>query len=110
MIAFLIMLELVSVENKPLSEILKPLDVGFRSGEINTTVSDTQSKLQALEEHFGKTAPSVDHMDGLTVDYGDWWFSVRPSNTEPLLRLNVEANSKELMEQKRDELLSFIRA
>jgi len=109
MIAFLIMLELVSVENKPLSEILKPLDVGFRSGEINTTVSDVQGKVQALEEHFSKGAQSVDHMDGLTIDYGDWWFSVRPSNTEPLLRLNVETNSKELMEQKRDELLSFIR-
>ena len=61
------------------------------------------------EEKFGKDAKSVDHMDGITVDYGDWWFNVRPSNTEPLLRLNVEANSKELMEQKRDELLAFIR-
>jgi phosphomannomutase len=49
-------------------------------------------------------------MDGLTIDYGDWWFNVRSSNTEPLLRLNVEANSKELMEQKRDELLAFIRS
>jgi phosphomannomutase len=48
-------------------------------------------------------------MDGITVDYGDWWFNVRPSNTEPLLRLNVEANNQALMEQKRDELLAFIR-
>ena len=52
---------------------------------------------------------SVDHLDGITVDYGSWWFNVRPSNTEPLLRLNVEANSRQLMEQKRDELLAFIR-
>ena len=60
-------------------------------------------------EQFGRDGQSVDHMDGITVDYGDWWFNVRPSNTEPLLRLNVEANSKALMEQKRDELLAFIR-
>ncbi|HLG79034.1 MAG TPA: phosphomannomutase/phosphoglucomutase [Ktedonobacteraceae bacterium] len=110
LIALLIILELVSVEGKPLSEIIKPLDHGFRSGEINSTVSDTGSKLKALEENFGKGAQSVDHLDGLTVDYGDWWFNVRPSNTEPLLRLNVEANDRALMEQKRDEVLAFIRS
>jgi len=108
LIAFLIMLELVSVENKPLSELLKPLDHGIRSGEINSKVSDVESKLHALEEHFGKEAQSVDHLDGITLDFGDWWFNVRPSNTEPLLRLNLEANSRELMEQKRDEVLAFI--
>src|SRR5215469_2736802 len=109
LIALLITLELVSIEGKPLSELLKPLDKGVRSGEINSVVSDVQGKLKALEETFGKGATSVDHLDGITVDYGDWWFNVRPSNTEPLLRLNVEANSRELMEQKRDELLAFIR-
>lgn len=109
LIAFLITLELVSVEGKPLSELLKPLDKGVRSGEINSVVGDVQGKLRAFEEKFSKDARSVDHLDGITVDYGDWWFNVRPSNTEPLLRLNVEANSGELMEQKRDELLAFIR-
>jgi phosphomannomutase len=109
LIAFLIMLELVSVENKPLSELLVPLDRGVRSGEINSTVRDVQGKLHALEEHFSKVAQSVDHLDGITIDSGDWWFNVRPSNTEPLLRLNVEANSRELMDQKRDEVLAFIR-
>jgi phosphomannomutase len=109
LIAFLITLELVSVEGKPLSELLKPLDKGVRSGEINSVVSDVQGKLRALEEEFGKDTRSVDHLDGITVDYGDWWFNVRPSNTEPLLRLNVEANNRELMVQKRDELLAFIR-
>jgi len=109
LIAFLITLELVSIEGKPLSELLKPLDKGVRSGEINSKVSDVQGKLKALEEQFGRDAQSVDHMDGITVDYGDWWFNVRPSNTEPLLRLNIEANSRALMEQKRDELLAFIR-
>lgn len=109
LIAFLLMLELVSVEGKPVSELIKPLDKGVRSGEINSKVSDVHGKLQALEEHFGKGAESIDHLDGLTIDYGDWWFNVRPSNTEPLLRLNVEANHRSLMEQKRDELLAFIR-
>ena len=109
LIAFLIILELVSVEGKPFSEILKPLDHGIRSGEVNSTVSDVQGKLHALEEHFKQGAKSVDHLDGLTIDFDDWWFNVRPSNTEPLLRLNLEANSQTLMEQKRDELLAFIR-
>ncbi len=109
LIAFLIILELVSVEGKPFSEILKPLDHGIRSGEINSLVNDVEGKLKALEEHFGPGAKSVDHMDGLTVDYGDWWFNVRPSNTEPLLRLNLEANNQQLMEQKRDEVVAFIR-
>ena len=110
LIALLITLELVSIEGKPLSELLKPLDKGARSGEINSTVNDVQGKLQALEEHFGKQAQSIDHLDGITLDFGDWWFNVRPSNTEPLLRLNVEANSRELMEQKRNEVLEFIRS
>ncbi len=110
LIALLLILELVSVEGKPFSELLKPLDSGYRSGEINTTVSDVQGKLHGLEEHFSKGATLVDHMDGLTVEYPDWWFSVRGSNTEPLLRLNVEANTKALMEEKRDELLAFIRS
>ncbi len=110
LIALLLILELVSVEDKPFSELLKPLDSGYRSGEINTTVSDVQGKLHGLEERFSKGATLVDHMDGLTVEYPDWWFSVRGSNTEPLLRLNVEANTKALMEEKRDELLAFIRS
>src|SRR2546428_10285131 len=80
LIALLLILELVSVEGKPLSELLKPLDSGYRSGEINTTVSDVQGKLHGLEEHFSKGATLVDHMDGLTVEYPDWWFSVRGSN------------------------------
>jgi phosphomannomutase len=109
LIALLILLELVSVQNKPLSEILAPLDSGFRSGEINSKVSDVPGKLHALEERFGPGAHLIDHLDGLTVDRGDWWFNVRPSNTEPLLRMNLEANSRDLMEEKRDEVLEFIR-
>ncbi len=107
LIALLLMLELVSAESKPLSDLLKPFDQWVRSGEINSTVSDAQGKLHALEEQYSK-AGSVDRLDGLTFDYGDWWFSVRSSNTEPLLRLNVEAKTRALMEQKRDEILALI--
>jgi phosphomannomutase len=110
LIALLIILELVSIENKPLSELYQSLDHWVRSGEINTRVSDVQDKLHALEEHFGKQATSVDHLDGITLDFGDWWFNVRPSNTEPLLRLNIEAKNRELMEEKRDEVVAFIRS
>ncbi len=110
LIALLIMLELISVEGKPLSEIIKPLDTWIRSGEINSTVADAHVKLDALEAHFSKGALSVDKLDGLTVDYGDWWFNVRASNTEPLLRLNVEAKDQAVLERKRDELLAFIRS
>jgi phosphomannomutase len=109
LIAFLLILELISIENKPLSELIKPLDTWVRSGEINTPVKDVQGKLKAIEEYFSKNALSVDHLDGVTIDYGDWWFNVRPSNTEPLLRLNVEAKTRPLVEQKRDEMVRFIR-
>jgi phosphomannomutase len=110
LIAFLIMLELVCEEDKTISELLKPLDRGVRSGEINSTVSDAKSKLKALEEHYGSSAESVDKLDGITVNYKDWWFNVRASNTEPLLRLNVEADNHALMEEKRNEVLTFIRS
>ncbi len=109
LIAFLLILELLSIENKPLSELIKPLDMWVRSGEINTPVNDVQGKVKAIEEHFGKHALSVDHLDGVTIDYGDWWFNVRPSNTEPLLRLNIEAKTRLLVEQKREEVVRFIR-
>jgi phosphomannomutase len=110
LIAFLMTLELVSLGDKPLSELLKPLDRWVRSGEYNSLVSDKEAKLAALEERYGKEAQAVDHLDGVTFDFGDWWFNVRPSNTEPFLRLNLEARTRELMEQKRDEVLAFIRS
>jgi phosphomannomutase len=66
--------------------------------------------MQRAEDHFSDAEDvKIDHLDGLTVDLGDWWFNLRPSNTEPLLRLNVEASDKETLEQRRDELLELIR-
>jgi phosphomannomutase len=105
----LLMLEYVSKQGKPLSEILRPYrEHYFITGEINTRVSDVAAKLEELEKHFSAQG-KVTHLDGLSVDADDWHFNVRPSNTEPLLRLNLEALSPDLMEKKRDEVLAIIR-
>jgi phosphomannomutase len=109
-IPFLLMLELVSRRGQRLSEILAPLRSRyFITGEINTPVADVALKLQELKERYGSEG-RVSHLDGLSIDADDWHFNVRPSNTEPLLRLNLEARSQELMEAKRDEVLDLIRA
>jgi len=109
-IPFLLMLELISRRGQKLSEILAPLrERYFITGELNTPVGDVALKLQELKERYGKEG-TVSHLDGLSVDAGEWHFNVRPSNTEPLLRLNLEATSQELMEEKRDEVLAVIRS
>jgi phosphomannomutase len=108
-IPFLLMLELVSQRGQKLSEILQPFrERFFLTGELNTPVPDVDVKLEELKERFGAEG-TVSHLDGISVDADDWHFNVRPSNTEPLLRLNLEARSKDLMEQKRDEVLDLIR-
>ena len=81
----------------------------FLTGELNSTVSDVALKLQQLKEAFGQRG-RVSHLDGLSIEAEDWHFNVRPSNTEPLLRLNLEARSQELMERMRDEVLAVIRS
>ena len=109
-IAMLTVAELVGRQEDPLSELLPPIDPYVRSGEINSEVEDQDAALKRVEEYYAdRDNPEIDHLDGLTVDFGDWWFNLRPSNTEPLLRLNVEASDRDTMEQKRDELLSLIR-
>ena len=109
-VPFLMMLELISKKGRRLSEILTPLrDRYFITGELNTPVPDVALKLQELKEHYGGEG-RISHLDGISVDFADWHFNVRPSNTEPLLRLNLEATSEELMEQKRDEVLALIRS
>jgi len=109
-VPFLLMLELISKRGEPLSRILAPYrERYFITGEINTPVRDVESKLRELEERFGRDG-TVSHLDGVSVEADDWHFNVRPSNTEPLLRLNLEARSQELMERKRDEVLSVIRS
>jgi phosphomannomutase len=109
-VPFLLMLELLSRSGRRLSELLKPLrERYFITGELNTPVPDVAVKLQELKERFGPEG-TVSHLDGISVDAGDWHMNVRPSNTEPLVRLNLEARSKELMERKRDEVLAVIRS
>ncbi len=109
-VPFLLMLELLSKRGQKLSELLRPLrERYFITGELNTPVPDVAVKLQELKERFGPEG-EVSHLDGISVDAQDWHMNVRPSNTEPLLRLNLEARSPELMEQKRDEVLEVIRS
>jgi len=109
-IAMLTVAELVSNQEKPVSELLSPIDPYVRSGEINSEVEDQETVMQKVEEFYTERGADVDHLDGLTIEFDDWWFSLRPSNTEPLLRLNVEAENSETMQQKRDELLGLIRS
>jgi phosphomannomutase len=109
-VPFLLMLELISKRGQKLSEILAPFrSQYFITGELNTPVSDVALKLQELKERYASEG-TVSHLDGVSVDADDWHFNVRPSNTEPLLRLNLEARSQELMERKRDEVLDLIRS
>ena len=104
------MAERISKGGTSLSELLRPYrERYFITGELNTPVADVALKLQELEERFGPEG-TVSHLDGVSVEAGDWHFNVRPSNTEPLLRLNLEARSQELMERKRDEVLAVIRS
>jgi phosphomannomutase len=93
-IAAMIVLELLSVNGQPLSELLRPFDRYVDSGEINTVVDDPAGAVEAMAAQVveaGGALGVADRLDGLTVDRGDWWYNLRPSNTEPLLRLNVEA-------------------
>jgi phosphomannomutase len=107
----LVLLELVSRSGKRLSELLAPFrERYFISGEINCTVTDVPLKLQELKERYRDSALRVSHMDGISFEFEDWHFNVRPSNTEPLLRLNLEALSQSTMEERRDEVLALITA
>jgi phosphomannomutase len=109
-VPFLLMLELISRRGSRLSEILAPFRAQyFLTGEINTPVADVPLKLRELREHFGAQGGRLGDLDGVSVDFDDWHFNVRPSNTEPLLRLNLEALSEERMAEKRDEVLAVIR-
>jgi phosphomannomutase len=95
----------------PLSEILKPYSRYYSSGEINSKVKDSLDSMKNIEGKYGeKVGNKVDDLDGLTVTSDKWWFNVRASNTEPVLRLNVEADTPALMKKIRDEVLATIRA
>jgi phosphomannomutase len=109
-VPFLLMLELISKKGKKLSEILRPFrERYFITGELNTPVEDVEQTLQELKGRFGNDGRVIE-LDGISVEAEDWHMNVRPSNTEPLLRLNLEARTRELMERKRDEVLAVIRS
>jgi phosphomannomutase len=106
----LLILELISKEGRSLSELMAEFRSRyFISGEINSEVADQEGKMREIEERYSDG--EIGHLDGVSVDYSDWHFNVRPSNTEPLLRLNLESLiSREHMEEKRDEVLGLIRS
>ena len=109
MIPALLILELMSKKGKTLSELLAPLrETYFITGEINSQVEDVPAVLTRLESRYSDG--KISKMDGLSVDYTDWHFNVRPSNTEPLLRLNLEAREEKEMERRREEVLALIRS
>jgi phosphomannomutase len=109
MAALLFALEMVSEAGQPLSEVIAPLDHRFRSGEINSEVKDAAIVMRSIEEHFRAEGAEIDHLDGVTVSFPHWWFNVRASNTQPLLRLNVEADDRATLEEKTAEVLAMIR-
>jgi phosphomannomutase len=110
MLAALHAIAALGQSNMTLSELLKPYARYVASGEINSKVSDSKAVMAKIKELYGaKTGVTTDELDGLTVDGDTWWFNVRASNTEPLLRLNVEAKTQAQMEGLRDEVLALIR-
>ena len=109
MAALLTVLELVSAANQPLSAVLAPLDPRVRSGEINSEVADPAATMAAVEAAYRTRGAEIDHLDGVTVSFPTWWFNLRASNTQPLLRLNVEADDAARLRQGTDEVLAMIR-
>jgi phosphomannomutase len=107
LIAAIMILELLSRAHEPLSELRKPFERYVASGEINTRVADTRASIEKVAQRYSWLRQ--DRLDGLTVNSDTWWFNVRPSNTEPLLRLNLEAATKEECEARTQEVLAIVR-
>jgi phosphomannomutase len=108
LIAGLLLLEYISVTNLKSSEIIKSFSKYFSSGETSYKVKDANEVMKKLEEKYSKSAKNIDHIDGLSVWFDDYWFNIRPSKTEPLLRLNLEADSKEILVKQINTVKEFI--
>jgi len=108
LIALMVCLELLSRADRDLTDLLKTIDSYVRSGEINSRVTSIDQKIEEVAAAFSDG--DADRLDGLTVQYHDWWFNLRPSNTEPLLRLNVEAANRELLNGKVEQIVKIIRS
>ncbi|MGB8226757.1 MAG: hypothetical protein WCE45_07860, partial [Sedimentisphaerales bacterium] len=106
MITLVHMINILSQSQQPVSELIKPLRRYFASGETNFAVEDKEEMMKELRRRFSQG--EADDLDGITVQFKDWWFNCRPSNTEPLLRLNVEAKTKELLEKQFAEMKSIL--
>ena len=102
------LLELISNQNKKVSEIMAPYKKYHHSGEINSIIKNPDAKIKEIEKKYQDG--EVSHLDGITITYKDFWFNVRKSNTESKLRLNLEAIAKKIMEKRRDEIVNLIRA
>jgi phosphomannomutase len=107
-ITALVVLEIMSTTGQPLSALLAPYRRYADSGEINTEVADPAASVEAVAEHEAAAGATTDRLDGLTVEHADWWYNLRPSNTEPLLRLNVEARTDAACAQHVDEVLALV--
>jgi phosphomannomutase len=101
------LLTLFSASDQKIAEQIKPYKKYFLSGEINRTVTDKDAVFQAIKEKYADG--KISELDGVSVEYADFWFNVRGSNTEPKIRLNLEATSQEKMAEKRDEVLELIK-
>lgn len=106
-LAVIMLLNLINETGQKMSELVADLKRYYHSGEINSEVADKNAVMEKLKEKYADG--KLDEMDGIRIDFSDWWFSVRVSNTEPKLRLNLEAKTKELMGEKREEVLGMIR-
>jgi len=100
------MLNLLTRQEGPLSQIVAPLRRYWTTGEVNFVVEDKEKMIETVGEKYGDG--EVDYLDGITVQYPSWWFNVRKSNTEPLLRLILEAESEALLQEKREELVALL--
>ncbi|MCX6759813.1 MAG: phosphomannomutase/phosphoglucomutase [Candidatus Nealsonbacteria bacterium] len=105
-IAFLSLLKVISESGKKVSEMAKELSIYFKASEMNFEIKDKDEVLEKIKKKYADGEQN--YLDGITVEYKDWWFNVRASNTEPVLRLTIEADTKEILEEKQKELISFI--
>lgn len=108
MAAVLTVMELMSMQDKSLSELVAEYDKYPSTPEMNFEVEDKMAMMKAVEDHYKDSADSVDWLDGVSVWFKDWWVNVRPSNTQPVLRLNIEADNEDILKKKSAELVEFI--
>ena len=106
MISMLVLLQVILKDSRKISEIVKELSPYVKSPEMNFEVLNKNEILEKIKEKYADA--EQDFLDGITVEYKDWWFNVRPSNTEPLLRLTIEANTEEILKEKQKELTQLI--